>query len=205
MSISTYTELQTAIANYLGRSDLADRIKEFITAAEIRLQDDVKVRAMEDRAFSESITSSTTSVSLPADFLEFKGHLWLMDSTNYRTKMTSMDEDEAIGRYPDTDTTGIPRVYYLSGDTLILLPYSNDSFTLTGTYYKRLILSVTNTTTWFLTNYPMALVYGALIEAAIYTEDDGRMYQLAYDNEVDKTIQIRIPYYFFYVMDYIFY
>ena len=123
---------------------------------------------------------------MKGDFLEFKGYLWVEDDNNYRTKVIPMDEDAAILRYPDTDTTGRPKVYYLSGDTIILLPFSDDSYTLTGTYYKRLILSDSNNTTWFLTNYPMVLLYGALIEAAQYTEDDGRMYQLMYDEQVRR-------------------
>ena len=97
-----------------------------------------------------------------------------------------MDEDSAIARYPDTDTTGRPKVYYLSGDTIVLLPYSDDSYTLSGTYYKRLTLSDSNTTTWFLTNYPMVLLYGALIEALQYVEDDSRMYQAMYDDEIRR-------------------
>jgi hypothetical protein len=31
MSIGTYSELQTAVANWLDRSDLTDRINEFIS------------------------------------------------------------------------------------------------------------------------------------------------------------------------------
>jgi hypothetical protein len=44
MAIGTYSELQTAVANWLGRDDLTDRIPEFIDLAEARLS-----RALEPR------------------------------------------------------------------------------------------------------------------------------------------------------------
>jgi len=37
MAIGTYAELQTAVANWLDRSDLTDRIQEFIDLAEARI------------------------------------------------------------------------------------------------------------------------------------------------------------------------
>ena len=37
MAITTYAELKTAIANFLARSDLTDRIPEFIALAEARM------------------------------------------------------------------------------------------------------------------------------------------------------------------------
>ena len=36
MAISNYTELKTAVANWLDRDDLTDRIPEFIALAESR-------------------------------------------------------------------------------------------------------------------------------------------------------------------------
>ena len=37
MSISTYSELKTAVANFLARTDLTDQIPNFIQLAEARL------------------------------------------------------------------------------------------------------------------------------------------------------------------------
>ena len=37
MAIGTYAELKTAIANFLARDDLTDRIPEFISLAEARM------------------------------------------------------------------------------------------------------------------------------------------------------------------------
>ena len=47
MAISNYTELKTAVANWLDRDDLTDRIPEFIALAESRFNRLLRIRAME--------------------------------------------------------------------------------------------------------------------------------------------------------------
>ncbi len=44
MSLSTYSDLQTSIANYLARSDLTSIIPDFITLAENRLRRELRIR-----------------------------------------------------------------------------------------------------------------------------------------------------------------
>ena len=50
MAISQFSELKTALANWLKRSDLTSRIPEFVSLAEDRIAKDLRVRAMEHRA-----------------------------------------------------------------------------------------------------------------------------------------------------------
>ena len=50
MSISTYAELKTAIANFLARTDLTDQIPNFIQLAEARLSRELETRDQEKRA-----------------------------------------------------------------------------------------------------------------------------------------------------------
>ena len=47
MAIDTYATLKTGVANFLSRSDLTSRIPEFISLAEDRVAQDLRVRAME--------------------------------------------------------------------------------------------------------------------------------------------------------------
>jgi hypothetical protein len=47
MAIGQFSELKTAIANYLSRTDLTSRIPEFVSLAEDRIGLDLRVRAME--------------------------------------------------------------------------------------------------------------------------------------------------------------
>ena len=47
MAISTYVELQTAVANWLDRDDMSARIPEFIALTEARFNRILRIRAME--------------------------------------------------------------------------------------------------------------------------------------------------------------
>ena len=47
MSISTYAELKTAIANFMARTDLTDQIPNFIQLAEARLSRELETRDQE--------------------------------------------------------------------------------------------------------------------------------------------------------------
>ena len=69
MSISTYAELKTAVANWLDRSDLTDRVPEFITLAEARIGRKLRVRGVEERA-TTPLVGSQEYYALPSDFLE---------------------------------------------------------------------------------------------------------------------------------------
>ena len=63
MAITIYSELKTAVANFLSRSDLTSRIPEFITLGEDRIGKDLRIRAMEatvDIVFGQVRTGGTS-------------------------------------------------------------------------------------------------------------------------------------------------
>src|SRR5207237_812083 len=68
MSITTYTELTAAVADWVHRSDLTARIPDFIALAEDEINTEMRLRLME---VDETLTfSSGRTVALPARFLE---------------------------------------------------------------------------------------------------------------------------------------
>lgn len=74
MAISQYSELKTAVANWLGRSDLTSRIPEFIGLAEDRVYQRLRLRAMETQAelkssanVSVDTVSGTNTIALTPD------------------------------------------------------------------------------------------------------------------------------------------
>ena len=64
MSIGTFAELKTAAANWLDRSDLTDRIPEFIVLAEARFNRVLRIRDMETVSTAISTTGGTREYSL---------------------------------------------------------------------------------------------------------------------------------------------
>ena len=76
MAITTYAELKTAVANFLARSDLTDRIPEFISMAEARMGRELETRSQEKRA-TATLTGGDAFVSLPTDLRSVRMHLRL--------------------------------------------------------------------------------------------------------------------------------
>src|SRR4051812_33674109 len=68
MALGTYQELRASIASWLMRSDMDAVIPDLITLAETRLNDTLRVAAMETRAFLD--LSDAGEANLPDDFLE---------------------------------------------------------------------------------------------------------------------------------------
>ena len=71
MSISTYSELKTAVANFLARTDLTDQIPNFIQLAEARLSRELETRDQEKRA-TATLTSGDEFIALPTDMREIR-------------------------------------------------------------------------------------------------------------------------------------
>ena len=69
MSITTYSELQTAVANWLKRSDLTANIPDFIRLAEVRIKSLLDLMDLEVTA-GLTVTQNSDTVALPADFKE---------------------------------------------------------------------------------------------------------------------------------------
>ena len=68
MALGTYQDLRTSVASWLMRADMGAVIPDLITLAETRLNDTLRVAAMETRAFLN--LSDAGEANLPDDFLE---------------------------------------------------------------------------------------------------------------------------------------
>jgi hypothetical protein len=174
MSIATFSELSTAVANYLARSDLTDQIPDFIRFAELRLRRELRIRQM-----LKSVTTTTTSgdgtVEIPSDFLEARD---FYVTGNPPQPLTYLSPSVFI-RNTDSHVRGKPLNYTILATEFQLLYYSAPTF-----------LSSTNSSNAFMANSPDALLYAALLEAEPYIMNDARiqtwatMYQRAIDTLV---------------------
>jgi len=71
MAITTYSELKTAIANFLARDDLTSVIPDFISLAEGRLSRELETRSQEKRA-TATLTVGDEYTALPTDLRELR-------------------------------------------------------------------------------------------------------------------------------------
>jgi hypothetical protein len=189
MSLTTYSELKTSVANYLGRSDLDNQIPDFITFAELRLQRQLRIRQMVTST-TLTATSGVATINLPSDFLEIRD-LYVVGTP--RQVLTYMSPS-AFSRNSRADETGKPLDYTINSNTIELAPYPDSAYSIKMLYYKKpTALSDSNTSNEFLVNTPDALLYGALMEAEPYLMNDARtqvwasMYQQAISNANDSS------------------
>lgn len=169
MAITTYAELKTSISNWLmGRDDLTAVIPDFITLAESRINRALRVREMEA---TTTLTPASNVCTLPSDFIEARRVLANSDPLSV---LEPISPDYAIENYSSNPSGSVPMFYTIFGSSLTAYPLSASTITLV--YYQKVpALSDANTTTWLLTKAPELYLYGSLIEAAPYLEDDARM------------------------------
>jgi len=170
MAIDTFDELKTAVANWLGRSDLTARIPEFIELAEARLSREVETREQEKRA-TASTTGDDAYIALPTDMREIRS---VQLNTSPRTVLRYMTPAQIEKEFP-SNRTGKPLSYSVIGKELKLAPTPDSTYTAEIIYTAGVeALSASNTNNWVLTRYPDAYLYGTLAAASIYLVDDPR-------------------------------
>jgi hypothetical protein len=183
MALGTYSELQAAIGNWLARPGdptLAPFIPDFIRLAEARINRDLRIRAMEQRATAEI---DSAYVALPERFLEMR-NLQLDTDPATRLELMSPEQIDAlrVGSRP-----GRPRWYCVTGDEIQLAPVPDGPYTAEMTYWRQLEpLSPAEPSNRLLTHAPDIYLYAALLEATAFIGNDERipLWTAAYDRAV---------------------
>jgi hypothetical protein len=178
MAISTFAELKTSVATWLGnRSDLTALIPDFVTMAEARINyggeepyptDPLRIRSMIANA-DVTMVAGTASASLPTRFLE--GRRGYIDGDAKRPLSFY-----APTQFYGTDLTnfsGKPQIYTIEGDSFIFAPVPDSAYTLKVSFWQAFAaLSGDSDTNWLLTNAPNVYLYSTLLEASIFTRND---------------------------------
>ena len=171
MAIGTFAQLKTAAANWLDRSDLTDRIPEFIALAEARFRE-LRIREMETVSTAISTVAGTREYSLPTGFVQMKEfHL----STDPLTPLAYITP-EMMTRLWAGSAQAKPEVFTIIADKVRLGPAPDAVYTTSMLYYKTFTaLSDSATTNEMLTNNPDVYLYGTLLEAEPFIMNDQRI------------------------------
>ena len=172
MAIGTFAELKTAAANWLDRSDLTDRIPEFIVLAEARFNRILRIRDMETVSTAISTVGGTREYSLPTGFVQMKEFHLTTDPITPLSYITP----EMMSRTWAGSTTAKPQVFTIIADNVRLGPSPDAVYTTSMLYYKTFTaLSTDNTTSDMLTKNPDVYLYGTLLEAEPFIMNDERV------------------------------
>jgi hypothetical protein len=171
MSYTSYSDLKTAIAGYLARSDLTTQIPDFIRLAELRLRRDLRIRQMLKSVTTATVAGDST-VELPSDFLEVRDFVVIgnpVQPLNYSSP-------SAFNRNTRSWEIGKPLDYTILANDFQLAPVPDAVYTVKMLYFASpTFLSDSNTSNVFLANTPDALLYAALLEAEPYLMNDARL------------------------------
>ena len=171
MAINTYATLQTAVANWLDRSDLTDRIPEFISLAESTFNRVLRIRAMETTV-SDTTPSGSKEDALPTGYLQMREiHL-----TTSPVGSLAYITPEIMYRIRSGSTSAKPNSYTIVGDNILFGPTPDGAYTYDMTYYKSFdALTDVATTNWVILNAPDLYLYGTLLQAEPFLMNDQRI------------------------------
>jgi len=170
----TYATLKTAIGDYLESSEttFTNNLPTFIQEAEDRILKFVELPEQRKNVQGQT-TANTRFLACPTDFLAPMS-LAIISSNTY----TYLDLKHAsfLKEYsPTTTVTGQPKYYSIfSQDSFSLAPVPDAIYTVELHYlYKPASLTSGSDsgTTVLSTDYPDALLYGSLVEGAIFLKE----------------------------------
>ena len=185
MAIGTYSELQTAVANWLDRDDLTDRITEFIAIAEARMNRTLRLAIMLN-VDETTLGGAAALVGGTRDYALPSGYLQMLDFHLRTDPITTLSyiTPENMNRMWAGSQVGRPEAYTIFSDNssgtpikkVKLGPSPDSAYNYSMMFYKKIdALSITNTTEQMLTNNPDAYLYGALREAEPFLMNDARI------------------------------
>lgn len=162
MSLTTYAELKTAIADWTHRANLTSYLGDFIRMGEEKLFSDLKVKELEART---DYTPSSRYLSTPTRLTSIR-----------RIVAKSSPPVEMIGTSPDGIKTvwdtgsGTPSHYTILGSEIEFNRVPNVDVEILH-YAAPDSLSDSNTTNSILTAYPNLYLAASMVEAAFFIKD----------------------------------
>jgi hypothetical protein len=160
VAITSYAELQSAVADWVERADLATRLPTFIANAEAKVN-----RWLRDRKMEVQDTASLDAplTLLPADFAEAVTVQARLGPAEAYARLDPAPADVLAQYAAESAAPGRPRFYAVLGDSLMLYPPPDQVYQMLLTYIARLpALSDANPTNWLLAKAPDVYLDGAL-------------------------------------------
>jgi hypothetical protein len=175
MSLLNYSDLQTAISNWLGgRSDLGPYIPDFITLFEAAVNRRLRVRKMEVPQLALSTTQG--QASLPSDYLTWREVHWTSSAVTGTTQAFQLDwvHPTVFWYQHPTTMSGTPTMFTIQDNTIYSTPF-DDTGILALSYYQKLPALSAVGNNWLFGDHPDIYLFGSLAETAGFTQDDNAL------------------------------
>lgn len=182
MALSTFTDLKSAVADWLARNGdaaLTTRAPDFITLCEDRVHHGsgepkdpdyippLRIQPMETRATSP-VTSGDPYLDLPTGFLQMHR---LQLNTDPVVQLSYVNPEELLIRSSGL-SNGKPTIYTIVDEQVQFERSPDSAYVAEMLYWKKFNpLSDAAPTNWLLTNAPRVYLNGALAEAAEFIQN----------------------------------
>jgi hypothetical protein len=179
MSITNYSELQTAVTNWMARADLSGDAAEFIALAEARLNREIP--AVE--------TDATLTGTLDSRRIDISSNNCVEAIALF---LAEADTDEvpllrkADGTFPYLDASGKPRIWSIDGENIDFDRPLDAAYPFRFRFRQKFALSGSATTNWLLTNHPDIYLAATLIWGGVFIKDTP--YAALFSGALDKGI-----------------
>jgi hypothetical protein len=166
--ITSYSELQAAVANWLHDDALTTIIPDFITLGEKRIEREYRARENEEAL---NVTIAGGVAAIPDDYIELKYAYINLNPIHVLERTTARKIYE---QYPNRSASSIPNLIASDNGSFIFGAYPAGNYTIKGTYYRRLV-GVETEWNAIATASPDLYLFAALAEAADYVGDDAQL------------------------------
>lgn len=167
MAFGTYSDLQTQVANWLGRSDLSANIPDFITLFEAWVNRRLNIRQQDTTI---QMTTSSGVVALPTDYLSWRRLSWLGPPI---TDLWYTEPSAFRLLHPD-QAAGVPAHFSIEGSNILTADWDDTTNALEFEYFQK-TQALQSTLNFLYTTHPDAYLFGTLTEAYGYQKDPDNM------------------------------
>ena len=171
----TYATLKTAIQDYLDNTEttFVNNLNTFIQTTEERILKGVQLPVFRKNVTGRA-TQGNTYLATPSDFLS-PFSLALIDSSGNYSYLLLKHVSWIRDYTPSASTEGLPLYYSQFDDNTFLLaptPNATLDFELHYNYRPASLTSMQSSEqTWLSDNAPNAMLYGALVEGAVFMKE----------------------------------
>lgn len=171
MAISTYAELQDAVAVWLNSPDVEQSVGTLISLTEADINRRLRHYKMTKRSVAE-IDSQFSAT--PSDYLQTIRFSITNGSTN---ALDVISQNELLDRKSlSSNTAGTPKFYAFTGEQFEFYPVPDSTYDAELVYYAGIeALSDQNTSNWLLSDAPDVYLYGTLAQSAPFLGEDTRL------------------------------
>lgn len=165
MTISTLSELKTAVADEVKADDISDKLARFVLMGESKLNASLRLLDMVTTQ-TGNLSTSVRTLALPTLYLD-KVRFQIDDPLH---ELIWAPPARLLSYVSENTTSGEPKFYTVTS-TFEFERIPDSAYAYTLLYYKGYRLTDDADTNYLLTNYPQAYLFAACMYASLHLRD----------------------------------